>query len=176
MKTYKEMQAEYQALHDEQERNYDTMNALAEKAREAALRYQRIAARKMGEYYKLTHKAWGCRKVCWTEGLLLPLLQEIDSRTGLNFSESSRNTFGLGCERPVFARDENGKAIAMLKFTPSFDPDDSKLYVKTGERSNRYAEGSIGDLNGFNDKEVEVESVEQVLDILSRNHPELKTA
>lgn len=175
MKTYKEMQAEYQALHDEQERNCDTMNALAKKAREAALRYQRIAARKMGEYYKLTHKAWGCRKACWTEGLLLPLLQEIDSRTGLNFSESSRDTFGLGCECPVFARDENGEAIAMLKFTPSFGEEQS-LYVKWGAGDNRYAEGSIGDLNGFNDKEVKVESVEQVLDILYRNHPELKAA
>ena len=175
MKTYKEMQAEYQVLHDEQERNYDTMKALAKKAREAALRYQRIAARKMGEYYKLAHKAWGCRKVNWTEGLLLPLLQEIDRRTGLNFSESTLGTFGLGCECPVFARDKDGKAIAMLKFTPSFGEEQS-LYIKTGERGNCYAKGSIGDINGFNDKEVEVKSVEQVLDILHRNHPELKVA
>ena len=116
MKTYKEMQETYQTLRDEQERQYEAMNELAEKSREAALRYQRIAARKMGEVHKLRRKAWGCRKVNWTEGLLLPLLQEIDRRTGLNFSESPRPTFGIGCECPVFAKDENGKAIAMLKF------------------------------------------------------------
>lgn len=173
MRTYQEMQAEWQALNNEQERQYQAMNEEAWKRREAALRYQRVAARKMGEYHKLVHKAWNCRKVCWTEGLLLPLLQEIDRRTGLNFSEDSRNTFGLGCECPVFARDENNEAIAMLKFTPSFS-DDEQLYVKTGERTDRYAEGSICAINGFNDKAVKVESVEHVLEILYRNHPELK--
>ncbi len=148
----------------------------AEKVRQAAKRYQRIAARKMGEYYKLTHKAWSGRDVHWYE-LLKEILKEVDKRTGMHFITDNLNSFGLRCETPVFAYSgephDHTTVIASLTFTPGY-VEKGQVFLDTGENTGAYHPDSIGGMNGFGEVTEEVTSIEVVIDNLKRRYPELK--
>jgi len=180
MKTLQEISGGFHAAYNEQERRRDIIKAEAEKMKEQAKRYQRIAAQKMGEYYKLYDKASAERKIGWTDGLLRPLLDEIEQRTGWEFDDKDDlRTFGLRAECPVFVNgdgtDEHGyrNAKAYITFTPhnKHNDDDTwswELYFDTGEYVDSYPSGSIGALNGFGKKAAKVESVEQVIEFLRK--------
>lgn len=184
MKTLQEISGGFHAAYNEQERRRDAIKAEAEKRREAALRYQRLAAQKMGEYYKLYAKAGRERTMGWTDGLLRPLLDEIEQRTGWEFDDKDDlRTFGLRAECPVFimgeGTDEHGyrNTKAHVTFTESLEHRDDgtwfwELYFDTGEVVESYPAGSIGDLNGFGKKSVKVESVEQVIEFLRKQMEE----
>ena len=147
----------------------------AEKARQAALRYQRIAARKMGEYYKLNSKAWSERDVHWYE-LLKEILKEVDKRTGLHFITDDLNSFGLRNETYVFAYsgepNDHTTVIASLMFTPG-DVEKGQIFLDTGENRGNYHPNSIGGMNGFGNVTEEVTSIEVVIENLKRRNPEL---
>lgn len=106
---------------------------------------------------------------------MLPILREVDKRTGLNFAgcaERERMTcFGLRCECPVYARDEKGECIAVLLFTPG---DEGTVYIDSGETKGDYHTDSIGGMNGFGNVTEEVTSIEVIIDNLCRRYPELK--
>lgn len=175
MTTFQEIKQKFMTTYAHQEERRSAIEAEAKKAREAALRYYGIAARKMGEYHKLTTKAWMSRDTHWTDDLVLPILQEVDRITGLNFHEdNSLNTFGLRCECPVFAKDENGNVLAYLCFTPG-DVEKGQVFIDTGEKS--YAEcspNSLAALNGYDNVREEVTSIEVIIDNIKRNNPDLK--
>lgn len=183
MKTLQEISCSFHAAYNEQERRRDAIKAEADRAKEQAKRHQRIAAKKMGEYYMLYEKAGRERKIGWTDGLLRPLLCEIEERTGWEFeNKDDLRTFGLRCECPVGIPsgevDEHGfkKYKSYITFTESLERRDDgtwfwELYFDTGELVESYPAGSIGALNGFGKKTVKVESVEQVIEFL-RNQME----
>lgn len=169
------IKADYLAAYAEQKQEEKRIEAEAEKARAAALRYQRLAAQKMGEYHKLSSKSYSAVTVRWTDDIVRPILREVDKRTGLNFSEDADNKvlscFGLRCECPVFARDEKGECIAVLKFTPG---NEGMVYIDSGENTGEYHPNSIGGMNGFGNVTEEVTSIEVIIDNLCRRYPELK--
>lgn len=165
------IKADYLATYTEQKKQEKAVEAEAEKARAAALRYQRLAAQKMGEYHKLFSKSCSVVTVHWTDDIVLPILREVDKRTGLNFADKENlNCFGLRHECPVFAHDEKGECIAYLKFTPG---ENGAVYIDTGENTGEYHPDSIGGMNGFGNVTEEVTSVEVVIDNLCRNFPEM---
>lgn len=184
MKTLQELSGGFHAAYNEQERRRDIIKAEAEKMKEQAKRYQRIAAQKMGEYYKLYDKASAEWKIGWTDGLLRPLLVEIEERTGWEFDDKDDlRTYGLRAECPVFiigeGTDELGyrNTKAHITFTVSLEHRDDgtwfwELWYDTGEYVKSYPDGSIGALNGFGKKTAKVESVEQVIEFLRKQMEE----
>lgn len=142
----------------------------ADKALQAALRYQSIAAKKMTIYHKLYSKSWDVQKTHWTS-VVKDVCEEIERRTGVKFKDlDDLRTFGLRCECPVFAyRNGEDKPAGCLTFTCG-NLDDFKLYVDTKEQMpDKYPIGSIGEMNGFNNVSVEVESIDQLIEIMFKN-------
>lgn len=175
MRTFDEIRNEFLTAFNTQEAQRKVFEAEAEKARKAAIRYQSIAARKMTEYHKLLYKSY-INDVHWTDNLVKPVLAEIKERTGLNFidysEEHGMSTLGLRCECWTFAHDEDGECIASLCFTPG-KAEDGDIYIDTGEQSGRFATGTIGEINGMNNKSEKVDSIDTVIENLRRRYPEL---
>lgn len=180
MKSLQEISNTFHVAHDEYKQHVFEVNARAERMKQAALRYQRLAAQKMGESNKIYNNLNAERGVHWTDNLLRPLLVEIEERTGWEFdNKDDLRTFGLRAECPVHIWDgtvnEHGfrNYKAYLTFTPHIIRDNDKrtfeLYYDTGEKNGcRYDPDSIGAMNGFDNKTAKVESVEQVIDFLQR--------
>ena len=148
-------------------------NAIKEKAEnalQAALRYQSIAAKKMTLYHKLYKQSWNVQKTHWTS-VVKEVCEEIERRTGLKFDDlDDLRTYGLRCECPVFAykgeRNGSNNPVGYLVFTCG-SLDDFKLYVDTKEKkTDKFPVGSIAELNGFDNVSVEVESIEQLIEIM----------
>lgn len=185
MKTLQDITNGFHTEYREQQVRCKAIEAEAERARTAALRYQRIAAQKMGEYYRLLSKSSSEERIGWTNGLLRPLLVEIERRTGWEFdNKDDLRTLGLRNACPVHiwdgTKDEYGfkNYKAYMTFTPELDRDEDgfctwELYFDTGEKTGEhYHPNSIGALNGFDNKTAKVESVEQVIDFLQRQMDE----
>lgn len=172
MRTFEEINQEYITAYEKQQAERKAIQKQADKAHEQALRYFRIAAQKMGEYNKLSSKAFTHGDVTWVDNQVKPLVQEINERTGLDFDYSDLRTFGIYCECPVFTKTRDEDKSAYLTFTPSFG-EGHKLYIHTGETTNRYPKGSIGEMNGGNEVSEEVTSVETVIENLKRRFQKL---
>ena len=169
--TLQEIKAAYTELHDVQEASNKAYETKAEELRKAALRYQAIAARKMAERHRTRSKSYK-NDIHWTSHIVGPILEEVERRTGIHF-EHSGGTYGLRCEYPAFARDENGECIAYLCFTPG---EKDSVFIDTGEKKGHYHDMSIGALNGMDNIEEEVTSIETVIENLRRRYPELHIA
>lgn len=185
MKTLQEISNGFHVAYNEQETRCNAIKAQAEKAKQAALRYQRIAAQKMGEYYKLCDKAYAEKQIYWTDGLLRPLLQEIEDRTGWRFDDKDDlHPHGLRCEVLVGVLgegvDEYGRPNwkSYIMFTGILDRNDDdtwhwELWYDTGEKKAQlYRPDSIGALNGFDNVSAKVESVEQIIKVLQKRMEE----
>lgn len=181
MKTLQEISNGFHAEYGAQEKRCKAMSEEADKKRNAALRYQRLAAQKMGEYYKLHRKINLDDKIGWIGHLLRPLLEEIEQRTGWEFdNKNDLHTFGLRAECPVHIAtgevNEHGfpKYKAYITFTPEFERRNDgtyhwELWYDTCEKkAERYAPMSIGGLNGFDNVTAKVESVEQIIEFLQK--------
>lgn len=180
MKNLQEISGAFHAAYNSQQRRIDAIRAQADKAEAASLRYQRLAARKMGESHRLCSKMNGMRDVHWTDSLIRPLLVEIEERTGWEFdNKDDLRTFGLRGECPAHIdsgeTNEYGfkKYKAYIIFTTDLDRRDDgtwhwELRFDTGERVENYPPGSIGELNGFGNKTAKVESVEQIIEFLQK--------
>lgn len=100
----------------------------------------------------------------WTENLLLPVLKQIAEATPevtWDFmGGKDLNTFGMRCECPVFAHDEDGNTVVTLCFTPG-DLAEGELYydIETSDSNTN----SIADLNGFKNKTKLIESVDEII-------------
>lgn len=170
MGTLNDIIGKYNAIRAQEVAESNAFKEKAENALKAALRYQSIAAKKMTLYHKLHNQSWNAQKTHWTT-VVKQVCEEIERRTGLKFDDlDDLRTYGLRCECPVFAyngeRSENDKPAGYLVFTCG-DLDDFKLYVDTKElKTVRSPKGSIGDLNGFDNISVEVESIEQLIEIM----------
>lgn len=175
MSTFQEIKQKFTDAYTAQEKRQAEFEAKAEKARQSAMRHYSIAARKMGDCYKLKHKGWMSRDIHWTEHLVLPILLEVDKITGLNFHEDfTGHTFGLRNECPVFATDKNGKTVASLCFTPG-ETEKGQIFIDTGKkRYDQCSPNSIAALNGFDNVTEEVTSIEVIIDNIKRNNPDLE--
>lgn len=175
MKTYEEIMQAYKTARENENAVINDLKTKRDKLEEAADRYRRIAERKDKEREKLRKRINAARKSCWVDDIVKPLMDEVKAITGLPFNTSDLRTFGIGCECPVNAKDENGKYLAWVTFVPSF-ANDYEIRMYSGEMCNRYAPGTIGELNGGNNVEEPVTGIESVLANLRRNFPELNIA
>lgn len=175
MRSLQDISSAFHAEYCEHEAHDNAMRAKLDQLEQAAKRYQRLAAKKMGERNKLS-RDWNREPgVYWTDHLLRPLLEEIEERTGWTFAnKNDLRTFGLRCECPVHIEgdeeDEFGKKwLAYLTFTHRFRDGDHTLYIDTGRtKGTSYPADSIGSLNGFNNETARVESVEQIIELLQK--------
>lgn len=160
----------YNAIRAQEVAESNAIKEKAENALRAALRYQSIAAKKMTLYHKLYNQSWSAEKTHWTS-VVKEVCEEIERRTGLKFKGlDNLHTFGLRCECPVFAYKgeyhDGDKCSGYLVFTCK-GVDNFKLYVDTKElKSVKSPAGSIAKLNGFDNISVEVESIEQLIEIM----------
>lgn len=172
--TIQSIKEAYLNAYAEQKKVEESIKKEAEKARAASLRYQKLSAKKMGEYHKLSSKSYRSVTLHWTDDIVLPILREVDKRTGLNFYETTKESgmacFGLRAECPVFAINEKNETIALLVFTPG---PDGAVYIDSGETTGDYQPGSIGGMNGFGNVVEEVTSIEVIIENLCRICPEL---
>lgn len=170
--TFQQIKESFVTAYEEQSRARKAIEKDAEKARMSALRYQRIAAQKMGEYHRLLSKSWNNGNIHWLTDLLTPTLKALNKATGLNFEHDNLHTFGMRNETPVFAHDEQGNVIAFITFTPG-DTSEGRIFIDTGEVSEHYPYNSIGAMNGFGNATEEVTSLEVIIENLRRRYPEL---
>ena len=70
------------------------------------------------------------------------------------------------------AKDENGECLAYITFTPSFS-DKVGLFIDTGNTKSDFGKGTIGEINGFNNEEEEVVSIDTIIENLNRRYPDL---
>lgn len=173
MKTYEEIIQAYKAAKEEEKKVFDEYEKKEEQLAAAAERYRRIAERKDKEREKMTRRKWESQKTHWTDNIVKPLMDEISQITGIRFDTSDLRTYGISCRCPVSAKDENGKYLAWVTFVPD---DEIKINMYSGEMCDRYPKGSIGELNGYNNIEEPVTSIESILDNLRRNFPKLNIA
>ena len=175
MRSLQDISNTFHAEYCEHEAHNKAMRVKLDQLEQAAKRFQRLAAKNMGEHNKLC-RDWNSEPgVHWTGRLLRPLLEEIEERTGWTFAnKNDLRTFGLRCECPVYIEgeeeDEFGKKwLADLTFTPSFRDGDHTLYIDTGRtKGTSYPADSIAALNGFNNETARVESVEQIIELLQK--------
>ena len=172
MTTYEKIIQAYKTAKEAEDRVINDLRTKRDKLEAAAERYRRMADRKDKEREKVRRQINSTCKTYWTDGIVRPLMDEVSRITGLPFNTMDLSTFGLGCECPVSAKDENGKYLAWITFVPSFR-DDYKINMYSGEMCNRYAPGTIGELNGGNNVEEPVTGIESVLANLRRRFPEL---
>ena len=171
MRTFEDIRNNFVAAYKEDDERSESFKREASKMRDAALRYQKIAARKMTEYHKLQSKSYHS-DVFWTVDLVKPILREVKERTGMEFSEVGSGCTGLRCEFWTFAYDSNGDCVASLCFMPG-DIQNGEIYIDTGEQTGNFEKGTIGEINGMNNRIEKVVSIDTVIENLQRRYPEL---
>jgi len=110
----------------------------------------------------------------WVKEVLIPLGQRITERIGLPFE--IYGPFGLACETSLYFRADMSKSICdqptkHITVLPEFG-DNRTFYLLyyTGERDNTYEDGSIGALNGFNNRRAPLpDDFEAILEIVNKN-------
>lgn len=90
----------------------------------------------------------------WVTQIVIPLAKKLAEHFGLSYE--IYGPFGLGAETSIYLREDMKKSICEadtwhITLCPRFTEEGDRLYYKTGEQTNEYAQGSIGWLNGFND-------------------------
>ena len=112
----------------------------------------------------------------WVDGILIPLAKELMKRKGLKYFEIY-GPFGLNCETSVYmANERKGTAINGCfgeSNIPISDVDTWSLTVhpdmkyRTKKTLNKHPEGSIGDLNGWNDVYEELpDDIDEIVKLL----------
>lgn len=167
--TYEEMKLMYAQRKSAAEARHDELEAQADKLRKAADRYARLVALKQEESRKVSYKANAALCSVHWHDLLEELMNKVSELTGIEFEpRDSWGTLGLRCESSVFSVKKEGQPLIYLDFTPGFKDKDSPIYVDTGEHTGNYRQGSIAELNGFNNVSVPVTSVEQIVEMVRK--------
>ncbi len=110
----------------------------------------------------------------WTEDLLRPVIDKIKQHLPEWVCEDDRLTpMGLGARVSVFftrkATDTTGKSNSPKYLYVTFLPGDltnAQLLYETGKKKNRFASGTIGEINGFNNAIKEVKSIDEIVQFL----------
>ena len=113
-------------------------------------------------------------KTHWTDDLIAPVMSIVkETYPNIIWDDKRLIPMGLGAKVSVFGRVQNlpedSENLISLVFSPSM----LGLGFETGEEIGGYARGSMGQMNGFNMKTVEITSVQQVLDYVNKQVIEL---
>lgn len=103
------------------------------------------------EYYENKLEKHKKKYLNWIDGIVIPLAKELSKR--FNLSYEIYGPFGLCCETSIYLKEDKNKSITeQTTFSITVEPKDlsiGELVYRTGERTNKYPQGSIGELNGF---------------------------
>lgn len=104
----------------------------------------------------------------WIETIVKPLMHDLEKHTGLH--GEIYGPFGICCKTSIYLRKDMKESIteqSTLHITIEPPTNDRKIYYETGEVNNRYAKGSIGELNGMNKVKAQLpDTIEEIVALL----------
>lgn len=117
-------------------------------------------------------------KSSWVTQIVTPLAEKLAEHFGLFYE--IYGPFGLGARTSIYLRADMTKSIVEadtwgITLSPSFQDGRPVLYYETGEKTNDYQRGSIGELNGWNNRLAPLpDSVEEIAELMnfSKGHAE----
>ena len=88
----------------------------------------------------------------WIDGIVKPLAEALAVHTGLPCTICG--PFGLSCETSIYLFEDADKSICeqktrSIRIIPVFKYNDSTVVYDTGEKSGKYADGTIGATNNL---------------------------
>jgi hypothetical protein len=109
---------------------------------------------------KIRSKNW------WGDVLIRPVMEDIKVKfPQLTWDTERLVPMGLRCAVSVFGHDKDDKTLSAITFTPG---DKGQLYYDTGEKKNNYPQGTLGSLNGMDNKEALLTDMEQLYEHVRR--------
>ncbi len=111
----------------------------------------------------------------WVDGIVIPLAKELSKKFNMDYEIFG--PFGLCCETSIYLKEDKNKSITKQKtLSITLEPgnlSEYKLLYRTGERTNKYPSGSIGDLNGFDCiTESLPDTIDEIAKLMSRSKHE----
>ncbi len=165
----KELYERYQTLLKEEQARTDEINAtIAKKKKSIKLLEKQIEKLESRTYHYPS----------WVQTVLIPLANKITERIRLSYE--IYGPFGLSCETSVYFREDMSKSICdqptkHITVIPKFSEDNFYLEYYTGEMINEYEQGSIGELNGWNNCRATLpDDFEKIVAIVNKNSKEIK--
>lgn len=113
----------------------------------------------------------------WTENLLRPVLNRVKEQLpGWIADDGQLTPMGLGCRVSVFFHPLNHYSELQAGDTANYiyivflpgDLDKGELLYQTGEQNHRFAPGTIGEINGFNQVSKKLESIDEAVRYLQQ--------
>lgn len=123
----------------------------------------------MNKYERSYNLAAKTRYTSWLDAAVAPLVVDLQDLTGEDVRYSG--PFGLRAEVMICIGAEDNRRY--LTVTPCFDGDGMlTLHYDTGEKSGRYAPGTCGDWNGFNNVTRPLpDTIEEILALFQGEEP-----
>jgi len=107
----------------------------------------------------------------WGDIILRPIMDDVIKKyPQITFEVDRYIPLGMAHRVSIFGKTKDNKTI-MLAFTPTnllSDTLDNSISIDTLERTNEYAKGSIGELNGFNRVEKPIQTMLDVYAIVDK--------
>lgn len=163
----KELYRKYQELIEQAETENNRTYELISKKKASVTRLR-------NQIDKLENKVYNYPS--WYEVILKPLAFHLSQ--DLHLPYEIYGPFGLSCETTIYFRADMQKSICdqpvfSLTVYPNFGKTEFCLEYDTGERTNQYAEGSIGALNGGNKRCAPLpETYSEVLELVRNSYVE----
>lgn len=163
----KELYRKYQELIEQAETENNRTYELISKKKASVTRLR-------NQIDKLENKVYNYPS--WYEVILKPLAFHLSQ--DLHLPYEIYGPFGLSCETTIYFRADMQKSICdqpvfSLTVYPNFGKTEFCLEYDTGERTNQYAEGSIGALNGGNKRCAPLpETYPEVLELVMKSYME----
>lgn len=108
----------------------------------------------------------------WIDGIVKPLAERLSEM--VNMPYEIYGPFGLSCETSLYFRKDMSKSICnQPTMSITLVPHDLKYAIsyKTGEKTQKYAPNTIGDINGFNDITKPLpDNYEEIVAIVKKNY------
>lgn len=91
------------------------------------------------------------KSISWIDGIVIPLAKELSKKFNMDYEIFG--PFGLCCETSIYLKEYKNKSITkQTTYSITLEPhsiETLEIVYRTGERTNKYPVGSIGELNGF---------------------------
>lgn len=144
-------------------KNYIAKQDEVKKVQNKIFEREKQIERLTNKKYKLQDSAW------WGDCLIRPIMELVKVKfPQLIWDDKRLVPMGLGCRVSIFAHIEGiEECVAYLVFSPG-DVRNGGIFYDTGEKKPNYPNGSIGQLNGFDNICKEVETIEEIFEYIEK--------
>ena len=158
------------------ERRKAAFNRRQEIENEIEKRQARIS-RATEQIEKLNEKLYSSEMYAsWIDDILIPLMHDLEKLAGDGWYGEIYGPFGLECQTSVYLRQDMSRSICdQPTYGLTVYPPNDKGVIKyqTGEKTDTYPKGSIGDLNGMNFVQAELpDSIEEIWKLMEYSSKE----